>query len=56
MFYPQLSIHRRFYTALALHDLVREVPLNTVCKTYGCCRGVLQSLQQSASTFAGNTS
>ncbi|XP_076663773.1 DNA polymerase theta isoform X2 [Andrena cerasifolii] len=48
-----LSIHRRFYTALALHDLVREVPLNKVCKTYGCCRGVLQSLQQSASTFAG---
>ncbi|XP_054015016.1 DNA polymerase theta [Hylaeus anthracinus] len=48
-----LSIHRRFYTALALHDLVREVPLNTVCKKYGCCRGVLQSLQQSASTFAG---
>ncbi|KZC14173.1 DNA polymerase theta [Dufourea novaeangliae] len=48
-----LHIHKRFYTALALHDLVREVPLNTVCKKYGCCRGVLQSLQQSASTFAG---
>ncbi|XP_076234404.1 DNA polymerase theta [Calliopsis andreniformis] len=48
-----LSIHKRFYTALALYDLVREVPLNTVCKKYGCCRGVLQSLQQSASTFAG---
>ncbi|KOC62928.1 DNA polymerase theta [Habropoda laboriosa] len=48
-----LNIHRRFYTALALHDLVREVPLNAVCKKYGCCRGVLQTLQQSASTFAG---
>ncbi|XP_017886855.1 DNA polymerase theta isoform X2 [Ceratina calcarata] len=48
-----LNIHKRFYTALALHDLVREVPLNTVCKKYSCCRGVLQSLQQSASTFAG---
>ncbi|XP_076390192.1 DNA polymerase theta isoform X3 [Megachile rotundata] len=48
-----LNIHRRFYTALALHDLVREMPLGTVCKKYGCCRGVLQSLQQSASTFAG---
>ncbi|XP_076278096.1 DNA polymerase theta [Lasioglossum baleicum] len=48
-----LSIHKRFYTALALHDLVREVPLNVVCKKYGCCRGVLQSLQQSAATFAG---
>nr|XP_033330017.1 DNA polymerase theta isoform X2 [Megalopta genalis] len=48
-----LNIHKRFYTALALHDLVREVPLNAVCKKYGCCRGVLQSLQQSAATFAG---
>ncbi|KAL2744065.1 DNA polymerase theta isoform X3 [Vespula maculifrons] len=49
-----LRIHQRFYTALALHDLVREIPLNTVCNKYNCCRGVLQSLQQSASTFAGN--
>ncbi|KOX75679.1 DNA polymerase theta [Melipona quadrifasciata] len=48
-----LNIHKRFYTALALHDLVREVPLTVVCKKYGCCRGVLQTLQQSASTFAG---
>ncbi|XP_043595515.1 DNA polymerase theta isoform X2 [Bombus pyrosoma] len=48
-----LSIHKRFYTALALHDLVREVPLTVVCTKYGCCRGVLQTLQQSASTFAG---
>ncbi|XP_011500903.1 PREDICTED: DNA polymerase theta-like [Ceratosolen solmsi marchali] len=48
-----LNIHRRFYTALALHDLVREVPLNTVCRKYNCCRGLLQSLQQSSSTFAG---
>ncbi|KAF7378835.1 hypothetical protein HZH66_015069 [Vespula vulgaris] len=48
-----LRIHQRFYTALALHDLVREIPLNTVCNKYNCCRGVLQSLQQSASTFAG---
>ncbi|XP_043519915.1 DNA polymerase theta [Frieseomelitta varia] len=48
-----LNIHKRFYTALALHDLVREVPLKVVCRKYGCCRGVLQTLQQSASTFAG---
>ncbi|XP_012271353.1 DNA polymerase theta [Orussus abietinus] len=48
-----LNIHRRFFTALALHDLVREVPLSKVCERYGCCRGVLQSLQQSAATFAG---
>ncbi|XP_024946082.1 DNA polymerase theta isoform X2 [Cephus cinctus] len=48
-----LDIHKRFYTALALHDLVREVPLSSVCQKYGCCRGLLQSLQQSAATFAG---
>ncbi|XP_011875915.1 PREDICTED: DNA polymerase theta-like [Vollenhovia emeryi] len=48
-----LNIHRRFYSALALHDLVKEVPLHAVCKKYGCCRGVLQTLQQSASTYAG---
>ncbi|XP_031783753.1 DNA polymerase theta isoform X2 [Nasonia vitripennis] len=48
-----LNIHRRFFTAMALHDLVREVPLNTVCKKYNCCRGLLQSLQQSSATFAG---
>ncbi|XP_029175852.1 DNA polymerase theta [Nylanderia fulva] len=48
-----LNIHRRFYSALALHDLVKEVPLHVVCKKYGCCRGVLQTLQQSASTYAG---
>ncbi|KAG7210234.1 hypothetical protein KM043_011783 [Ampulex compressa] len=48
-----LSIHKRFYTALALHDLVRETPLHVVSKKYGCCRGILQSLQQTAATFAG---
>ncbi|XP_072765090.1 DNA polymerase theta isoform X2 [Anoplolepis gracilipes] len=48
-----LNIHRRFYSALALHDLVKEVPLHAVCKKYGCCRGVLQTLQQSAATYAG---
>ncbi|XP_026825794.1 DNA polymerase theta isoform X2 [Ooceraea biroi] len=48
-----LNIHKRFYSALALHDLVNEVPLNAVCKKYGCCRGVLQTLQQSAATYAG---
>ncbi|XP_071632237.1 DNA polymerase theta isoform X1 [Temnothorax longispinosus] len=48
-----LNIHRRFYSALALHDLVKEMPLHAVCKKYGCCRGVLQTLQQSAATYAG---
>jgi DNA polymerase theta len=48
-----MSVHRRFYTALALHDLVNEVPLAVVAAKFGCSRGMLQSLQQSAATFAG---
>ncbi|KAL0124938.1 hypothetical protein PUN28_006657 [Cardiocondyla obscurior] len=48
-----LNIHRRFYSALALHDLVKEMSLDAVCKKYKCCRGVLQTLQQSAATYAG---
>ncbi|XP_008558499.1 DNA polymerase theta isoform X1 [Microplitis demolitor] len=48
-----LDIHKRFFSALALHDLVREVSLNVVCRKYDCVRGVIQSLQQTASTFAG---
>ena len=37
-----LQICHRFYTALALHDLVNEVPLSTVCKKYGATKGNLQ--------------
>ncbi|XP_044010406.1 DNA polymerase theta [Aphidius gifuensis] len=48
-----LDIHKRFYTSLILNDLVKEIPLSIVCKKYSCCRGVVQSLQQSAATFAG---
>ena len=48
-----LALHKRFYTALILHDLVNEMDLPTACKKYGVTRGVLQSLQQSAATFAG---
>ncbi|KAE8745596.1 hypothetical protein FOCC_FOCC007707 [Frankliniella occidentalis] len=49
----KLMVHRRFYTALALHDLVNEVPLNKVAVKFNCSRGMLQSLQQSAATYAG---
>uniref|UniRef100_A0A182JNC4 DNA polymerase theta n=1 Tax=Anopheles christyi TaxID=43041 RepID=A0A182JNC4_9DIPT len=51
--YRTLQVHKRFYTALALLDLVREVPLCTVARKFKCCRGLLQSLQQVSSTFAG---
>ncbi|XP_066555489.1 DNA polymerase theta [Amia ocellicauda] len=49
----QMAIHKRFFTSLVLLDLISEVPLEAVAKKYGCSRGQLQSLQQSASTYAG---
>ncbi|KAL5273492.1 POLQ family protein [Megaselia abdita] len=49
----QIKIHKRFYTALALNELVNETPINEIALKYNCNRGLLQSLQQMASTFAG---
>ncbi|KTG47727.1 hypothetical protein cypCar_00001611 [Cyprinus carpio] len=49
----QMAIHKRFFTTLVLHELISEEPLGAVAKKYGCSRGQLQSLQQSASTYAG---
>ncbi|XP_041839070.1 DNA polymerase theta isoform X2 [Melanotaenia boesemani] len=49
----QMAIHKRFFTTLVLQDLVNEVPLGTVASKFNCNRGQLQSLQQSASTYAG---
>ena len=49
----QMAIHRRFYTALALHDLMNEVRLSRVAETYKMNKGALQSLQQQTATFAG---
>lgn len=48
-----LNIHKRFYIAMALQELVQETPLQNVANKYKCSRGMLQSLQQNASTFAG---
>ncbi|XP_077426796.1 DNA polymerase theta isoform X2 [Vanacampus margaritifer] len=49
----QMAIHKRFFTTLVLQDLVKEVPLGAVASKYNCNRGQLQSLQQSAATYAG---
>ncbi|XP_019329649.1 PREDICTED: DNA polymerase theta [Aptenodytes forsteri] len=49
----QMAIHKRFFTSLALVDLISEVPLKDMTKKYDCSRGQLQSLQQSAATYAG---
>jgi hypothetical protein len=51
-----LSVHARFYAALALDKLANEVPLKDVASEFGFNRGYLQSLQQSAATYAGETS
>ena len=48
-----LHFHRRFFTALALHDLVHEVPILHVARRYGATKGLLQTLQSAAGTFAG---
>ncbi|RUS83890.1 hypothetical protein EGW08_008371 [Elysia chlorotica] len=49
----QLHVHLRFYTALILFNLVREVPLMEVAHKFNYNKGQLQSLQQSAATYAG---
>ena len=50
----QMAIHRRFYTALALHDLMSEVRLSDVALLYKCNKGMLQALQQQTASFAGS--
>lgn len=47
-----LQVHKRFYVALALQELVNEVPISSVAKKFSINRGLLQSLQQNASTFS----
>jgi replicative superfamily II helicase len=51
--YHKYLVHKRFFVALALQDLVNERPLSEVCAKFSCNRGMLQSLQLTASTFAG---
>ncbi|XP_006884376.1 PREDICTED: DNA polymerase theta [Elephantulus edwardii] len=49
----QMAIHKRFFTSLVLLDLISEVPLKEINQKYGCNRGQVQSLQQSAAVYAG---
>ncbi|XP_048202684.1 DNA polymerase theta isoform X2 [Perognathus longimembris pacificus] len=49
----QMAIHKRFFTSLVLLDLISEVSLKEINQKYGCNRGQIQSLQQSASVYAG---
>ncbi|GIY31215.1 hypothetical protein CDAR_80911 [Caerostris darwini] len=52
-FFHKLAVHQRFFATLALNDLIQEMPLSVVSEKYSCTRGILQSLQQTTSTFAG---
>lgn len=47
------SFLKRFYTALALQELVNEKSITEVAAKYKLPRGLLQNLQQMASTFSG---
>eukprot|EP00794_Sanderia_malayensis_P007880 gene7880-8731_t len=49
----RLAVHQRFYSALVLLELINEISLRTVSRRYNVSKGLLQSLQSSASTFAG---
>ncbi|EDK97954.1 polymerase (DNA directed), theta, isoform CRA_d, partial [Mus musculus] len=49
----QMAIHKRFFTSLVLLDLISEIPLKDINQKYGCNRGQIQSLQQSAAVYAG---
>lgn len=47
-----LKIHLRFFTALILNDLVNEITYPNILAKYGCQKGFLQTLQQSAATYS----
>ncbi|XP_047419090.1 LOW QUALITY PROTEIN: DNA polymerase theta [Sciurus carolinensis] len=49
----KMAIHKRFFTSLVLLDLISEIPLKEINQKYGCNRGQIQSLQQSAAVYAG---
>ena len=49
----RLRVHRRFFTALALHNLVHEAPILYVAGKYSVSKGLLQTLQSAAGMFSG---
>uniref|UniRef100_A0A1I7Y1S5 DNA-directed DNA polymerase n=1 Tax=Steinernema glaseri TaxID=37863 RepID=A0A1I7Y1S5_9BILA len=49
---PMLQIHLRFLSTMALLELIGERKLDDVAKEFGIARGLLQSLQQQAATYA----
>ena len=48
-----LPLYRRFFMAMALHELIHEVPITQVAERYRASKGLLQTLQSAVETFAG---
>jgi hypothetical protein len=48
----KLRIHRRFWIALMLQRLIREVPLSEVAESFSIERGFLQNLCSTTASFA----
>ncbi|GMT19441.1 hypothetical protein PFISCL1PPCAC_10738 [Pristionchus fissidentatus] len=47
-----MQIHLRFFSSLALFDVVNEMPLAEAASKYGINRGALQALQYQSATYA----
>lgn len=48
--------YKRFFVALALNDIISEIPIHELRQKYGLEKGALQSLQTHVSMFAGMVS
>ncbi|KHJ86161.1 hypothetical protein OESDEN_14097 [Oesophagostomum dentatum] len=46
------QLHLRFFSALALYDVVNEKPIEEVARRFRISRGTLQTLQQQSATYA----
>lgn len=49
---PCAELHRRFFAALVLLQMIREVPLRDICQQFDVSRGTVQGLQRSAASFS----
>eukprot|EP00906_Rhabdomonas_costata_P003286 RCo005025 len=50
---PKAAVHRRFYVAMMLNDLIHEHSITDVSQKYTVSRGELQKLQEMSGTFSG---
>lgn len=46
-------VYKRFWVALAINDLISEVPLPTICVKYRMTKAVVQQVQRQVAQFAG---